>query len=151
MCSGKTIDLKELVPLFEEQLDRGKTVSFVPRGTSMKPMLGDGTDMIVLKKPGEKLRLNDVALYYRVETDKYVVHRVVGFEKDGSYIMLGDNNMQKERNIPMSDVVGVVTSFYHKGKMYSVNHPIYRLYCDFWYYTRPIRYAWRMAFPRRKT
>lgn len=148
MCLNKKVDLKDLVPIMREQLDRGKTVSFVPTGKSMKPMLSDGGDMIILKKPEGRLRLYDVALYYRAETDKYVVHRVVGFEKDGGYVMLGDNNMQKERNIPHSDVVGVVTSYYHKGKMRAVDHPLYRLYCDFWFYTRPVRYLWRMAFPR---
>lgn len=143
MSLNKQVDLKELVPIMQEQLDRGKTVSFVPRGKSMKPMLGDGTDMIILKKPEGRLHLFDVALYYRRETNKYVVHRVTGFQKDGAYVMLGDNNAQKEYNIAQEDVVGVVTSFYRKGKMYSVNHPIYRLYCNIWFYTRPLRGIWR--------
>lgn len=149
MSLNKLVDLKELVPIIKEQIDNGKTVSFVPRGKSMKPMLGDGTDMIMLKKPGNRLHLFDVALYYRKETDKYVVHRLVGFEKDGSYVFLGDNNFQKERRIPHSDVVGVVTAFYHKGKMRDVNHPLYRLYCDVWFYTRPLRALWRRIVPRR--
>ncbi len=149
MSSSKQIDLKDLVPIMKEQLDQGKTVSFVPSGKSMKPMLDDGKDMIILKKPKNKLRIHDVALYYRAEDSKYVVHRVVGFEKNGSYIMRGDNNIMKEHNIPMSDVIGVVTAYYHKGKMREVDHPLYRIYCDFWFYTCPIRAVWRRIKPRR--
>ena len=120
--------MKDLVPLLKEQIDAGKTVSFVPRGNSMKPMLDNGTDMIMLKKPEGKLKYLDVALYYRRETDSYAVHRVVGFEKDGSYIMLGDNNIQKEHNILHEDVIGIVTAYYHKGKMRSTDSLPYRIY-----------------------
>lgn len=136
---NKSIKLEELLPLMREQLDNGKTVSFVPRGNSMRPMLGDGTDMVILKKPDGRLRLFDVAFYYRRETDSYVIHRVVGFRKDGSYVMLGDNNVTKEYNILPEDIIAVVKAFYHKGKMYEVTHPIYKIYCDVWFYLRPLR------------
>lgn len=144
----KRIDMSELVPVMQEQLDVGKTVSFIPRGNSMRPLLGDGTDMVVLRKHEGRLHLFDMPLYYRRETDKYVLHRVVGFRKDGTYVMLGDNNAQREYGICDDDIVGVVTSFYRKGKMYSTKYPIYRLYCNVWYYTRPFRLMFSRA--RRK-
>lgn len=122
-----------------EQLDNGKTVSFVPRGNSMRPMLGDGTDMVVLKKPEGRLRLHDVAFYYRRETQKYVIHRVVGFQKDGSYVMLGDNNITKEYNIRQEDVIAVVKAFYRKGKMYEVTHPLYKLYYSVLSIVHPVK------------
>ncbi len=142
---NKQIDLKDMVPIMQEQLDAGKPVSFVPRGKSMLPMLHGGEDMIILEKPKGRLHLYDVAMYYRGETDTYSVHRVVGFKKDGTYVMLGDNNFQREYGIRDEDVVGVVTNYYHKGKMRSVNDFTYRVYCDFWYYSRPARKLWRMA------
>lgn len=142
---NKKVNLKEMIPLMQEQLDAGKPVSFVPRGKSMLPMLTGGKDMIILEKPSGRLRLFDVALYYRRETDVYSVHRVVGFKKDGTYVMLGDNNFQREYGIGDDDVVGVVTSYYHKGKMHSVNDFSYRFYRKFWFCTRPPRYLWRRA------
>ncbi|MBR1731313.1 MAG: S24/S26 family peptidase, partial [Ruminococcus sp.] len=138
-------DLKELVPLLREQLDEGKPVSFVPRGKSMLPMLKGGEDMIILTKPNGRLHLFDVALYYRRETDHYVVHRVVGFKKDKTYVMLGDNNFEREYGITDDDVIGVVTNYYHKGKMRSVDDFSYKVYREFWYYTRPMRKLWRRA------
>lgn len=123
----------------KEQLENGKTVSFVPKGNSMRPMLRDGEDMVLLKKPEGRLRLFDVAFYFRRETGKYVIHRVVGFKKDGSYVMLGDNNITKEYNIFPEDIIAVVTAFYRKGKMHTVTDVSYKIYCDFWFYTRPLR------------
>ena len=142
---NKKINLKEMVPLLREQLNEGKPVSFVPRGKSMEPMLKGGEDMIILKKPAGRLHLFDVALYYRRETDSYVVHRVVGFRKDMTYVMLGDNNFQREYGISDDDVVGVVTNYYHKGVMRSVDDFSYKVYREFWYYTRPVRRLWRMG------
>lgn len=139
------INLSEMIPIMQEQLDAGKIVSFVPHGKSMRPMLDDGTDMIMLKKPSGRLHYLDVALYYRRETDTYSVHRVVGFGKDGTYIMLGDNNVAKEYGISDDDVIGVLTSYYHKGKMRSVDSFTYRIYKGFWSYTRPFRLAWRIG------
>ena len=142
---NKTIDLKDMVPLIKEQLDEGRTVSFVPNGKSMEPMLKGGADMIILKKPSGRLHLFDVAMYYRRETDSYVVHRVVGFKKDMTYIMLGDNNFLREYGISDDDVIGVVINYYHKGRMRSVNDLTYKIYREFWYYTRPVRRLWRMG------
>ncbi len=123
----------------KEQLENGKTVSFVPKGNSMRPMLRDGEDMVLLKKPEGRLRLFDVAFYFRRETGKYVIHRVVGFKKDGSYVMLGDNNITKEYNIFPEDIIAVMTAFYRKGKMYTVHHLGYRIYYNLLYYIRPFR------------
>ena len=131
--------MKDLVVLMKEQLENGKTVSFIPRGKSMEPMLKGGEDVILLKKPEGRLHLFDVALYYRRETGRYVIHRVVNFKSDGSYVMLGDNNFEKEYNIKDDDIVAVMTGFYHKGQMLTKNSFRYRLYCNFWYYYRPLR------------
>lgn len=131
--------MKDLVSLMKEQLDNGKTVSFVPQGTSMKPMLSGGEDVVILERNTGRLHLFDVPLYYRKETDKYVIHRVVGFKPDGSYVMLGDNNFEKEYGIFDEDVIAVVKGFYHKGRMYPVTSYTYKLYCNFWYYSRPFR------------
>lgn len=134
------IDLKDLVELMKEQLEQGKTVSFVPRGKSMEPMLKGGEDVVFLKKPEGRLKLFDVALYYRKETDRYVIHRVVGFCRDGSYVMLGDNNLQREFGIFDEDVVAVVTGYTHKGQTCSVDSLGYKLYCKVWFCFKPFRH-----------
>lgn len=136
---NKTISLEELLPVMKEQLNNGKTVSFIPKGNSMLPMLRNGEDVVMLKKPEGRLHLSDVAFYYRRETDSYVIHRVVGFQKDGSYIMLGDNNITKEYNIRPEDIIAVMTAFYRKGKMYETKSFKYKAYCEYLYWIRPFR------------
>ncbi len=140
---NNTFSLEDILPVMKEQLDNGKTVSFVPKGNSMLPMLRNGKDMVLLKKTNERLHLSDVAFYYRRETDSYVIHRVAGFQKDGSYIMLGDNNITKEYNIRPEDIIAVMTAFYRKGKMYTVNDFRYRAYCEILYFLRPLRNSYR--------
>lgn len=140
---SKTFSLEDILPVMKEQLEEGRTVSFIPKGKSMLPMLHGGEDMVLLKKPEGKLHLSDVAFYYRSETDSYVIHRVVGFQKDGSYVMLGDNNVAKEYNIKPEDIIAVVVAFYRKGKMYEVTDFSYRLYCEYQFYTRPVRRVYR--------
>lgn len=147
---NKGIDPDVLVPVMKEQLSAGKTVSFLPSGDSMRPLLRSGEDMVFLKKPDGRLHLFDMPFYYRRETDSYVLHRVVGFKKDGSYVMLGDNNSAKEYGITDDDIIGVVSAFYRKGKMYRVTHPVYRLYCNVWFYTRPVRSLFITVKNRRK-
>lgn len=133
------VNIKDLVALLQEQINNNKTVSFTPKGMSMKPMLDGENDVVFLKKPNGKLHFLDVCLYYRKETNVYSIHRVVDFTSNGDYVMLGDNNFKKEYNITDDDVIGVVTSFYHKGKHISVDAIPYRLYCHFWYYSKPFR------------
>lgn len=140
---NNTFSLEEILPVMKEQLNNGKTVSFVPKGNSMLPMLRNGTDTVFLKKTDNKLHLSDVAFYYRRETKSYVIHRVVGFQKDGSYIMLGDNNIAKEYNILPEDIIAVMTAFYRNGKMYEVTDLRYKAYCEFLYFFRPLRNFYR--------
>jgi hypothetical protein len=57
--------------------------------------------------------------------------------------MCGDNQFVRERGITDSDIIAVVIAFYRKGKSYSTDSLLYRIYINFWYYTRPFRRAFR--------
>lgn len=142
MCLNKEVQLAEIIEIIEEKLNAGGTVTFTPNGESMMPMLRDGEDAVVLKKPGGRLHLFDVPLYRR-SNGQFVLHRVIDFGKDGSYVMCGDNQFAKERGITDAQIIGVVTAFYRKGKAYSNNSLRYRTYINFWYYTRPFRRVFR--------
>lgn len=95
--------------------------------------------MVVLKKPEGRLKYLDVALYRRSNGD-FVLHRVVGFDKDSKYIFCGDNQFHKERGITDENIIGVVTAFYRKGKHYTDNSLSYRFYKSAWEYIKaPMR------------
>ena len=109
--NNKEIQLEDVIQIIKEKLNSGGTVTFTPHGTSMYPMLRNGEDVVVLKKPEGRLKYLDVALYRRSNGD-FVLHRVVGFDKDSKYIFCGDNQFHKERGITDENIIGVVTAFY---------------------------------------
>lgn len=122
------VNLAELLPIIEEQLEEGREVCFSPNGESMLPMLKAGRDSVYLSLPPQKLRKYDLPLYRR-ESGQFVLHRVVKVKKNGEYVMCGDNQFVRENNIKHSQIVGVVTSFVRKGKRISCKNPVYLSYC----------------------
>ena len=149
MCLNKETTLDAVIDIILEKLESGGTVTFTPNGTSMMPMLRDGKDVVVLKKPQGRLHLFDVPLYRR-NNGQYVLHRVIDFGKDGSYVMCGDNQFAKEKGIKDEQILAVMSGFFRKGKAYQINSLRYRAYVNFWYYTRFFRRVWR-AVKRRMT
>lgn len=141
---NKEVLIDDIIDIISEKLSAGGTVTFTPKGRSMLPLLRDGEDVVVLSKPPGKLHLFDIPLYKR-KNGSYVLHRVVNFDKDGSYVLCGDNQFALEHGVRDEDIIGVVTAFYRKGKAYSVSSLSYRFYINLWFYTRYIRHAYRFG------
>ena len=141
-CTAKErfVPLDELMPIFREQLEAGKTVRFSPRGISMLPMIREGIDSVELSPIPAKLKRFDLPLYRR-EDGKYILHRIV--EAGQTYTCIGDNQFVFERCVKHEQMIGLVTSFFRGERKISVKSPIYWFYCRFWHYSRPIRHFWR--------
>ena len=137
--SEKQVTLDELMPLIKEQLTRGQSVVYFPRGISMLPMLREGKDSVVLSAPPKKLKKYDVSLYQR-SNGQYVLHRVVKVEE--TYTCIGDNQFVFESGIAHSQVIAVCTAFLRDGRRISAGNPILRLYAVFWHYSRFPRRIW---------
>ncbi|MBR4333181.1 MAG: S26 family signal peptidase, partial [Clostridia bacterium] len=73
---------------FEEILRRDGHLVYKTRGVSMEPMLHENRDLVILQAPSLRLKKYDVALYKR--ENAYVLHRVIGVEKE-RYLFRGDN------------------------------------------------------------
>ena len=127
---NNTFEIADAIEIMKEQLDSGAKISFVPKGISMKPMLS-GNDMVILEKPKGKLKKYDLPLYVYPETDDYVIHRVISFDKNGNYIICGDNNITKEYGITDENIIAVVTAYYKNGKLKSVDGISYKIYCRY--------------------
>ena len=147
MCLNKETTLSAVMEIMLEKLDAGGTVTFTPNGTSMLPMLRDGKDVVKLAKPQGRLNLFDVPLYKR-DSGQYVLHRVIDFSNDGSYVLCGDNQFVKESGITDDQIIAVLVEFSRKGKHYTVKSFSYRVYVKYWYHSRPFRLAIR-ALKRR--
>lgn len=130
-------------------------------GVSMRPMLRNRRDRVILRRvnEGEVLAKYDLPLYRRPD-GKYVLHRIIGVG-DGYYVIRGDNTYQKEK-VPFSWVLGVVTEFYRGERHVLADDRTYRTYAAVWQGIYPVRYpfylAWRVAggvkrrlFPKKTT
>lgn len=141
---SKDVAIDDVINIIVEKLNNGGTVTFTPKGKSMLPMLSDGEDVVVLSKPEGRLHLFDIPFYKR-SNGTYVLHRIVNFDSDGSYVLCGDNQFELEHGIKDSDIIGVVTAFYRKGKAYKVSSFSYRVYINFWFSTRFFRHSYRFG------
>lgn len=120
------VRLEELLPVLETVLKEGGEITFTPRGNSMRPMLKFG-DVITIKRFNRPLKKYALPLYRR-ENGQFVLHRVVGKNKEG-YIMRGDNQLSKEYGITDANILGEVIAFTSNGKQYKVTDFSYKVYC----------------------
>lgn len=110
-------------------------------GVSMWPMLRNRRDTVVIRpvSPGQRLRRFDVPLYRR--GDDYVLHRIIDV-RPGSYVIRGDNCLQKE-HVADDRVIGVLCKFFRDGKHVSLSSPAYRAYVRVWHALFPLRACWK--------
>ena len=133
----RNFSMEQLMPLIQESLAAGKSVSFSPKGISMQPLLYQGRDAVTLSPVNGRLKKHDVALYRR-DNGVYVLHRVVSAGE--TYTFVGDNQFALERGIRQDQILAIMSSFTRKGKEISVTDPGYRRYCALWSLGRPLRH-----------
>ena len=122
---------------FEELLEQDGRIVYKTKGSSMRPLLHENRDLVVILKKDGRLRRYDVALYRRGTA--YVLHRVVGVRDEG-YLIRGDNTYALER-VPEDAVLGVLAGFTRKGTYHEVTDRGYVLYERVWCALYPVRAA----------
>ncbi len=106
-------------------------------GVSMRPMLRNRHDRVIIRPVGEeRLQKYDLPLYRRPD-GKCVLHRIIGVE-DGYYIIRGDNTYEKEK-VPDEWIIGVMTEFYRGDRHVMADDKGYRRYAAFWQGIYPLR------------
>ena len=122
---------------FEELLQREGKLVYKTKGSSMRPMLHENRDLVVILRKDGRLKPLDVALYRR--GPQYVLHRVIKLTDTG-YLIRGDNTYALE-NVPEDAVIGVLAGFNRKGTYREVNDAAYQRYVRLWNATYPLRAA----------
>ena len=149
--------LADAIEVIEEILNGGGEFRLYPKGTSMLPLIIQGTDSVVLKKkidtPSSPVKKNDIA-FYRRSNGQFVLHRVMKVGRDGSYTMCGDNQVYFEKGIEAAQIIGYVSCIYKGERKLSLSSAKYRLYVLFWTwmpYRRGVRFCKKIAgFIKRK-
>ncbi len=136
--TAQPITLGELMPLMRERLSAGQSVELSPRGISMRPMLREGRDTVILSAVTSPLRRFDIPLYQR-DDGSFVLHRIVRVE-EGGYICIGDNQFRPEERVTDEQIIAVVTAYRRDGHLCSLTSLTYRLYCCRRCGLRPLRY-----------
>ncbi len=104
-------------------------VAVLTSGVSMRPMLREHRDVVIIERVQRPLRVNDVPLYRRPNESRLVLHRILKIRRDGGYVIRGDNLLVNEYNVKDEDIVGVLKAFYRDGKYYDCAKSIpYKLY-----------------------
>ena len=126
-----------------EQLKKGIEVNVLTSGVSMRPMLRQHKDIVVIVPVNRKLKKGDVVLYPNRKGDS-VLHRIMRFSKDGSYIIRGDNNYFTEYGITDADIVGILKEFYRDGIYVDcATNKKYKLYTFWICHSYYLRYLWK--------
>ncbi|MBQ6702524.1 MAG: S24/S26 family peptidase [Clostridia bacterium] len=135
-CSqSNTLDYKSI-------LERDGVIIQLPTGKSMKPMLIEKQDTVVIRKVDRKLRANDVVFYLN-NANEYVLHRIIKVKKDG-YVIRGDNNAFNEYDITDKHIIGILSGFYKKNKYIDCEKSFkYKCYVQFNRRTYYIRYLFK--------
>ena len=122
---------------FEEILARDGILVYKTRGRSMKPMLRNNRDLVVIAPPSGRLKKYDIALYKR--NGQYVLHRVIAVRQD-HYLIRGDNTFVLEK-VSDAAVIGILTGFQRNGTIYAADNPHYLRYVRLWNLLYPLRFA----------
>ncbi len=120
----------------DEELENHQYVVITPVGCSMQPLMYGGKCSVIVEKPTNPLRPNDLPVYLRTDGAQ-VIHRIIRVGQDCYYIR-GDNCLGLEV-VPKEQVVGVVTKIYKNGRYISMDDPAYRCYVAIWNAIFPLR------------
>ena len=98
----------------KEELMRSGNIMFPNKGVSMRPLIRQGKDlMIIEKRENYRLKKHDIVLFER-ENGALVLHRISDVLDDG-YMILGDNCIDKEY-VREESVLGLMTGLLRNGK-----------------------------------
>lgn len=90
----------------ERLLDEGDSVTIRVRGNSMRPLLRDGRDRIILRKYAEEDVREGAVMLFRYR-GMYCVHRIVRVEGD-TIVFAGDGNYRMEERASRGDLMAVM-------------------------------------------
>lgn len=145
----KVLDTKEYLDMVCELLRQGQTHVPVPvAGSSMVPFLHNG-DTVYLDLPRTPLKKADIVLYTRPD-GHYILHRIIRVNPDGSFIMMGDAQQEREWIESERQIHARVTGALHKGKQMMPGSLRWRFYETVWLWVIPFRRLLMATVPKLK-
>ncbi len=131
-------DVRLMGAMIEETLSRGDSVRLIVTGNSMFPLLHNRKDTVLLA-PAKTVKKYDITFHKR-QDGRYILHRVVGINRDGTYNIAGDNELKPEPPVLREQILGVVTEFTRWSKTCRPKGFRYWLYVRIWCLLMPWRW-----------
>ncbi len=122
---------------FEDVIERDGRLIYTNVGDSMRPLIRQYRDILIIEKPNGRLKKYDVPLYKR-NSGQYVLHRVLKV-RPNDYVICGDNRYSKEYGITDRHIIGVLTAVVRDGKEMPITDWRYLIYVHLWCDFFPIR------------
>ena len=122
---------------FEDVIERDGRLIYTNVGDSMRPLIRQDRDILIIEKPNGRLKKYDVPLYKR-NSGQYVLHRVLKV-RPNDYVICGDNRYSKEYGITDRHIIGVLTAVVCDGKEMPITDWRYLIYVHLWCDFFPIR------------
>lgn len=130
-------------PIIRAVLEGGGSFTLSPNGVSMLPTIRPSEDKVTLQRPQGSILRYDILLYKRPD-GQFVLHRVVGFKKDGSFVMCGDGQVDLEYGVAEEQIIGVVTDIHRARGSLVRGTAAFRTAGRRRNFTRPLRRVWRV-------
>ncbi len=122
---------------FEDVIERDGRLIYTNVGDSMRPLIRQDRDILIIEKPNGRLKKYDVPLFKR-NSGQYVLHRVLKV-RPNDYVICGDNRYSKEYGITDRHIIGVLTAVVRDGKEMPITDWRYLIYVHLWCDFFPIR------------
>lgn len=125
-------------------LKESEQIATLTSGCSMRPMLKEHRDIVIIERVKGDLKKGDVVLYPNFK-DGFVLHRIVKI-KQNNLVIRGDNNYFTEYDVKKADIIGVLKEFYQAGKHIDcTTNKGYRFYTFYILHSYYLRYVWKKA------
>ena len=134
----RIMDIDAYMPVLQELLAQGQSVSLTGTGESMSPFLRHGRDQIRLAAVTAPPKRGDM-VFFRRRNGQYIMHRVLRRMPDGNYAIIGDGQQQVEAPIAPEQIFAVVTQVCRKGTWIGPEAFWWRFFAGPWLTLLPLR------------
>jgi len=144
--------ISQIVEVMNVAFEKNLKFEMPVNGTSMLPFIHAG-DLVTLEKiTNSQIKKKDV-IFYKRDNGQYVLHRVYKI-KNNCLFILGDNQLNIEKNVRYDQVIAKMVSYKTKNKTILVTSFAYRFKVSLWnvYFIRCIvlKAKWLLLKLKRK-
>ncbi len=145
----REVDNQEYLGMLKELILDGKEVSLIVTGSSMSPFIIHKRDSVLLAPVNRPLKKGDIVFFQR-ENAAYILHRICRVNKDGTYDIIGDGQLEIERNVKREQIFAIVTMVRRKGREIRPGDFWWEFFARVWLRMIPLRPLAVRVYGRRR-